>query len=233
MSESKLKKFKPIEAVADFEITNNSDDESLKIGRPLVMPVEDRCREIFNAAEKLFGEKGFSHVTMAEIASTAGMSKKTLYVHFADKRELLKSLVSSSYLWTTQTQNLSDKNSDIESFKQHLKMIAQYVLSDRHLKLFRLAIAESYGSEQMSETFYKLGVANSRQSLIDCIQKIPLENRCVKLSDEILADMIFGAVIGKFMIDALMITSSQHHSDQAIHLKINEVIDGLFIGSSV
>ncbi len=33
------------------------------------------------------------NVTMAQIASEAGMSKKTLYAYFADKRALLNSLV--------------------------------------------------------------------------------------------------------------------------------------------
>ncbi len=49
--------------------------------------------EIFSIAEQLFGEKGFENVTMSEIATAAGMSKKTLYVYFSDKRELLISLV--------------------------------------------------------------------------------------------------------------------------------------------
>ncbi|CAM5450049.1 hypothetical protein ECAE60S_02744 [Eoetvoesiella caeni] len=39
---------------------------------------------VYNAAEQLFGDRGYEKVTMAEIAAQAGMSKKTLYVHFAD-----------------------------------------------------------------------------------------------------------------------------------------------------
>ena len=69
-----------------------------KLGRPLVMSADERRKEIFTVAEQLFCEKGFENVTMSEIATALSMSKKTLYVYFSDKRELLKSLVSSSYI---------------------------------------------------------------------------------------------------------------------------------------
>lgn len=207
---------------------HENESKKLKMGRPLVMPVEERYREIFNTAEQLFGEKGFANVTMAEIAVAVGMSKKTLYVYFSDKRELLKSLVSSSYLWSEQPKKLNVDISAIDALKQHLYMIASYVLSERHLKLCRLAIAENYGSEGMSDTFYQLGVANSRQSLIESIGRIPNEQRILSLSDELLADMVFGAVIGKLMIDALMAKTDQLSNFTEIDLKIAEVVDVMF-----
>lgn len=175
-----------------------------KMGRPLVMPVEDRCKEIYTAAEKLFGLKGFAHVTMAEIAAESGMSKKTLYVYFSDKKALLKALVSSNFIWSDQILEFEVHLSSVEALKRHLKMIAEYALSERHLKLCRLAIAENFGSDGMADTFYQLGIARSRESLILSIEKIPLNQHRIKLEVGLLADLLFGAVIGKKLIDALM-----------------------------
>lgn len=175
-----------------------------KMGRPLVMPVEDRCKEIYRAAEKLFGLKGFAHVTMAEIAAESGMSKKTLYVYFSDKKALLKALVSSSYVWSDQSLALDTEHSPVAALKRHLKMIAEYALSERHLKLCRLAIAENFASDGMADTFYQLGIARSRESLILSIEKIPPNQHRIKLEVGLLADLLFGAVIGKKLIDALM-----------------------------
>ena len=175
-----------------------------KMGRPLVMPVEDRCKEIYTAAEKLFGLKGFAHVTMAEIAAESGMSKKTLYVYFSDKKALLKALVSSSYVWSDQSLALDTEHSPVAALKRHLKLIAEYVLSERHLKLCRLAIAENFASDGMADTFYQMGITRSRQSLIHSIENIPLTQHRVKLELGLLADLLFGAVIGKKLIDALM-----------------------------
>jgi AcrR family transcriptional regulator len=41
------------------------------------------------AALELYGERGFDQTTVAEIASRAGLTERTFFRHFADKREVL------------------------------------------------------------------------------------------------------------------------------------------------
>jgi AcrR family transcriptional regulator len=41
------------------------------------------------AAMELFAERGYAEVTVAEIADRAGLTKRTFFNHFADKREVL------------------------------------------------------------------------------------------------------------------------------------------------
>jgi AcrR family transcriptional regulator len=41
------------------------------------------------AAFALYGERGFEQTTVAEIAERAGLSERTFFRHFADKREVL------------------------------------------------------------------------------------------------------------------------------------------------
>ena len=42
------------------------------------------------AALELYGEHGFESTTVAEIAERAGLTERTFFRHFADKRELIK-----------------------------------------------------------------------------------------------------------------------------------------------
>src|SRR5580698_4826350 len=44
----------------------------------------------------LYGERGFEKVTVAEIAERAGLTERTFFRHFADKREVL--FAGASYL---------------------------------------------------------------------------------------------------------------------------------------
>lgn len=53
-----------------------------------------RPKEILDAALALFVEKGFAAARVEEIAERAGMSKGTLYLYFASKEELLKTLIA-------------------------------------------------------------------------------------------------------------------------------------------
>lgn len=52
-------------------------------------------QKILIAAIELFGQYGFKTITMDDIARRAGISKKTLYQHFANKQEV----VQESVMW--------------------------------------------------------------------------------------------------------------------------------------
>jgi AcrR family transcriptional regulator len=49
-------------------------------------------QRILRAAETLFLTHGFSRITMDELAGELGMSKKTLYAHFAGKEDLFRAV---------------------------------------------------------------------------------------------------------------------------------------------
>src|ERR1700761_5510847 len=51
--------------------------------------------KILSASAELFSQYGFKTITMDDIARRAGISKKTLYQHFANKQEV----VTESVLW--------------------------------------------------------------------------------------------------------------------------------------
>ena len=46
--------------------------------------------QIIAAARRLFNRYGFKKVSMDEIAREAGVTKKTIYMYFSSKEELLK-----------------------------------------------------------------------------------------------------------------------------------------------
>ncbi|NLC77139.1 MAG: TetR/AcrR family transcriptional regulator [Clostridia bacterium] len=53
----------------------------------------DKRSQIFQAAFKLFAQKGFFHTTVEEVAQEAGIGKGTVYGYFASKQELLRQML--------------------------------------------------------------------------------------------------------------------------------------------
>src|SRR5690349_1460531 len=49
----------------------------------------DSRGRLHEAAMALYGERGFENTTVAEIAKEAGLTERTFFRHFADKREVL------------------------------------------------------------------------------------------------------------------------------------------------
>jgi AcrR family transcriptional regulator len=59
----------------------------------------DARGRLAQAALELYGERGFDQTTAAEIANRAGLTERTFFRHFADKREVL-------FAGSAQLQNL-------------------------------------------------------------------------------------------------------------------------------
>lgn len=79
-----------------------------------------RKQEIINVASKLFKEKGYSAVTMRDIAKAMGIKAASLYNHINSKQEILTYIIISLAEEFTQGMSsikLSNKNS-IEKLKQ-------------------------------------------------------------------------------------------------------------------
>ena len=57
------------------------------------MKQETRKEEIINTAAKLFKEKGYSAVTMRDLATAMGIKAASLYNHINSKQEILKAII--------------------------------------------------------------------------------------------------------------------------------------------
>jgi len=52
------------------------------------LPAAERRQQLLDVALRLFGERGFHHTSMNDIAEAAGVTKPVLYQHFGSKRDL-------------------------------------------------------------------------------------------------------------------------------------------------
>ena len=73
---------------------------------------EERKNEILDAAEKLFGAKGFDHTSTNDILNEIGIARGTLYYHFKSKEDILDAMIERI------TRQLIAKATDIVQKKE-------------------------------------------------------------------------------------------------------------------
>ena len=84
--------------------------------------------QILNAAKKLFTNYGFKKVSMDEIASEAGVTKKTVYTYFSSKEDLLKYFIQEEILnMKNIVEEIDNKNLDFfETVSQSICSLLKY-----------------------------------------------------------------------------------------------------------
>lgn len=88
------------------------------------MTTVTRKSEIIQIAAKLFKEKGYSAVTMRDIAKAVGIKAASLYNHINSKQDILKSIIISIAEEFTNGMNTikSSNVSSIDKLKQIVKL---------------------------------------------------------------------------------------------------------------
>lgn len=114
---------------------------------------------ILDAAKQLFIEKGYSASSMAAIAAAAGVSKLTLYSHFADKDALFTAAIKCKC--EEQLPPLFFRFSSDTPIRNALLTIGtgfyNLVNSEEALALHRLIIAQAVHNPRVSQLFYDAG----------------------------------------------------------------------------
>ena len=64
-----------------------------------------RKEEIVKTAAKLFKEKGYSAVTMRDLATAMGIKAASLYNHINSKQEILKEMREIGRPWQTRSMH--------------------------------------------------------------------------------------------------------------------------------
>jgi len=95
---------------------------------------------IIEQASKLFLQLGFKSVTMDDLAVSMGVSKKTLYIHFENKHQLVSEVANSIFEKVTQDIiDIKRKAANPIVELHHVKMEAmKYIRNEKSSPIYQL-----------------------------------------------------------------------------------------------
>lgn len=107
---------------------------------------------IIEAAAREFETKGFQATTLDDIARAAGVARRTIYLHFASKKEILiEASIEQAHMFLNEVKCNVPNQQDFPKFVANCLI---YVIENApNSKLFMLKIAEGTGIDPISMYF--------------------------------------------------------------------------------
>ena len=166
-------------------------------------------RAILEAATTVFLRNGYLGTSMDEIATLAGVSKQTVYKHFADKERLFVEIVASTVDDVSdpvheEVLKLADSG-DVEADLRDLarRQLAR-VMQPRLLQLRRLVIGEATRFPQLGRAFYERGPGRTIAALAAAFERLAARG-ALELEDPALAAAQFNWLIMSAPINEAML----------------------------
>ncbi|MEA4827923.1 MAG: TetR/AcrR family transcriptional regulator [Clostridium sp.] len=179
---------------------------------------------IFNAAIKIFSEKGYNGATMDDIAINAGVAKGTLYYHFKSKEEIFKYIVKEGMKKIkTEVQEEVEKVEDpIKRLKTLCKIQLELVYKNRDF--FKVIMSQLWGVELRQLELRE--VVQKYISLIEGYIKEAITKGVIKDGDaSFMAYTFFGALCSTAVYE--LINKDGINIEEIIDNLINHMLYGM------
>jgi TetR/AcrR family transcriptional repressor of mexJK operon len=167
---------------------------------------------IIEAATTLFLRNGYAGTSMDDIAALAGVSKQTIYTHFADKERLFTDLILRNTervdeFLSALAAMLQDTNDLEKDLRKVARLYAAAVIQPEVLQRRRIVIGEAGRFPELAHTYYEQVPERTLVALASHFQRLT-ERGLLQVDDARLAADQFAAMVLWAPMDRAMFHSS-------------------------
>jgi TetR/AcrR family transcriptional regulator, mexJK operon transcriptional repressor len=174
-------------------------------------------RAIIEAATAVFLRNGYLGTSMDEIAALAGVSKQTVYKHYADKKRLFIEMAVSTVNQASdpvhaEVRTLRDSGDIGADLRDLARRQLTLVMQPRLLQLRRLVIAEAARFPELGRTFYEQGPGRTIAALATTFGHLAARGM-LHLDDPLLAAAQFNWLIMSAPLNQAMLLGDNSAPD--------------------
>ncbi|WP_051276388.1 TetR/AcrR family transcriptional regulator [Desulfovirgula thermocuniculi] len=150
----------------------NLKEELLEgVNKPKTARGKATFRRLLEAAEEVFGEKGYFEASVTDIITRAGVAQGTFYLYFRTKKDIFRHLILHLHHEVRKNvqmavAHLSDR---IEAEKQGMLAFHRFIL--KHRNLYRLLRDLELVDEDLFKWYYKSFAERYAKRLAEAIEK--------------------------------------------------------------
>ncbi|AEH51316.1 TetR/AcrR family transcriptional regulator [Pseudothermotoga thermarum] len=210
---------KVVEEIIDFTLNgidpDNHEvmDEVFKIDvKPIALETATTRMKILQAAEKLFGSRGYKNTQVSDIAKAARVASGTVYVYFQSKEQILEELVMSTnrnlrLTLSTAIKRFEDRrDAEIAGYYTFLRFFSL------HRNMYLIVRQAEFFNPEISRNYYR----KIFESYLPPLEKAISAGQFRKISPQTLALIFMG--IGHFMGEDLVVKNYASNVDVKEHL---------------
>ncbi|MDE1900367.1 MAG: TetR/AcrR family transcriptional regulator [Alphaproteobacteria bacterium] len=193
--------------------------EKTRCGRPKDSVKRD---EIVAAATQLFLDNGFELTSMEAVARQAGVSKLTIYSHFADKNELFHAIMQTRCVRLGMPESFmafADRPV-VDALTQIAGSVAAIVFHEDSIRLQRLIYAGVQRHPDIVKTFYETGPKRVRAAFADLLREFDAQGVLAVPDAARATEQFFSLIKGERLLRTLMgIIPLPTPEELAIHVR--------------
>lgn len=145
-------------------------------------------QRLMDAAEEIFGTKGYYHTSITDITAKAGVAQGTFYLYFPGKQDIFRALVEHlSHVLRKETE-LATQGAKDRLEAERLGIEAFYKFVDRHRNLYRIVRQAEFVDEELFKWYYKRMASGYVKKLSQAMERGEIR----KLDPELLAWCLMG-----------------------------------------
>ncbi|KPJ91345.1 MAG: hypothetical protein AMJ53_11885 [Gammaproteobacteria bacterium SG8_11] len=193
-------------------------------GRP---KSEEKADAILCAASELFLTKGFQGTSMDAIAQHAGVSKQTVYSHFANKDELFKACIRAKVAGYGFEETAVVDDEDLrEALLAITHKFVELLFDPEVIAMHRVVMGEAASHPRIAALFFESGPKRTKSAVCAFLKQQVEKNRLrIDDADLLYASMqLFNTAVGMFQLQ-LWLGLQDTVEEQEINRHLEHVVD--------
>ncbi|HRF26838.1 MAG TPA: TetR/AcrR family transcriptional regulator [Ferruginibacter sp.] len=181
-------------------------------------PIHDTAERILARAHDLFMQYGLRSVSMDDIASSLGMSKKTIYQYYADKDQLVDAVIGTllAHNQTCCSAHRETAENAVHEVFKGMEFTNQVFRKMNSSVLFDM------------QKYHPLSFEKFLRHKNEFLYRFVLENLKRGVKEELYRPEINPELLARYRVESLLIPFQMHFKDM-VHLNLAEIQREIFL----